>query len=119
MQLQDISTISDGDAFLLAFMANYNARFAKAPDDRDLHRSCTEHDDLGDAFVWKEERSISVNLTLHYDQVMFILVPNEITRSLAPRWPAGGLNSWWWANIFGWKCCASSWGASSLGRKIR
>jgi hypothetical protein len=28
---------------------------------------------------------VSVNLTLQYDQVMFILEPNEITRSLARK----------------------------------
>ena len=61
-------------------------RFAKPPfGDRDLHRSCADHDDLDDAFAWKEERSVSVNLTLQYDQVMFILEPNAITRSLARK----------------------------------
>jgi len=75
-----------GNAFLPVFMADYNTRFAKAPfDDRDLHRALAEHDDLDDAFAWKEERSVSVNLTLQYDQVMFILEPNAITRSLARK----------------------------------
>ena len=86
MRLQGISTMAAGNAFLPAFMADYNARFAKPPfDDRDLHRCFSEHDDLDDAFAWKEERSVSANLTLQYDQVMFILVPNEITRPLARK----------------------------------
>jgi Winged helix-turn helix len=86
MRLQGISTMEAGNAFLPAFMIDYNARFAKAPfDDRDLHRSFAEHDDLDDAFAWKEERTVSVNLTLQYDQVMFILEPNEITRALARK----------------------------------
>ena len=86
MRLQGISTMAAGNAFLPAFMADYNARFAKLPfDNRDLHRSFAEHDDLDDAFAWKEERSVSANLTLQYDQVMFILVPNEITRPLARK----------------------------------
>ena len=86
MRLLGISSLAAGNAFLPAFMADYNARFAKPPfDDRDLHRSFAEHDDLDDAFAWKEERSVSANLTLQYDQVMFILVPNEITRQLARK----------------------------------
>jgi hypothetical protein len=40
-------------------------------------------DDLDDAFAWKEDRTVSKNLTLQYDKVLFILEPNEITRSLA------------------------------------
>jgi hypothetical protein len=86
MRLQGISTMEAGNVFLPAFMIDYNARFAKSPfDARDLHRSVAEHDDLDDAFAWKEERTVSVNLTLQYDQVMFILEPNEITRALARK----------------------------------
>ena len=86
MRLLGISNMAAGNAFLPAFMAAYNARFAKPPfDERDLHRSFADYDDLDDAFAWKEERSVSVNLTLQYDQVMFILEPNAITRSLARK----------------------------------
>ena len=86
MRLLGISSMEAGNAFLLAFMTDYNARFAKPPfGDRDLHRSCADHDDLDDAFAWKEERSVSVNLTLQYDQVMFILEPTNITRPLARK----------------------------------
>jgi hypothetical protein len=86
MRLCGIDTIAAGNAFLPVFIDDYNARFAKAPfDDRDIHRPLAGHDDLDDSFAWKEERSVSVNLTLQYDQVMFILEPNEITRSLARK----------------------------------
>lgn len=77
MRLRGIDTIAAGNRFLPAFMEAYNARFAKAPfDDRDIHRPLSDHDDLDDAFTWKEERSVSVNLTLQYDQVVFMLEPN-------------------------------------------
>jgi hypothetical protein len=33
----------------------------------------------------KEQRTVSMNLTLQYDQVLFILEPNEIARSLARK----------------------------------
>src|SRR6266403_5456569 len=98
MRLSGIDTIAAGNAFLPAFMEQYNARFAKAPfDDHDVHRTLVAgHDDLDDAFAWKEERTVSVNLTLQYDQVLFILEPTGIARSLArkrvtvvgyPEWP--------------------------------
>ncbi len=87
MRLSGIDTIAAGNAFLPAFMEQYNARFAKAPfDDRDVHRAVVVgHDDLDDAFAWKEERTVSVNLTLQYDQVLFILEPTGIARSLARK----------------------------------
>src|SRR5271155_820357 len=86
MRLLGISSMEAGNAFLPGFMADYNARFAKPPfNDRDLHRACTDHDNLDDVFAWKEERTVSMNLTLQYDQVMFILEPNEITRPLARK----------------------------------
>jgi hypothetical protein len=84
--ISGIDTIEAGNAFLLAFMEKYNARFAKTPfEDRDLHRPLAGHDDIDDAFAWKEERSVSVNLTLQYDQVLFILEPTGIARSLARK----------------------------------
>ena len=86
MRLRGIDTIGAGNTFLPVFMEAYNARFAKAPfDDRDIHRPLTDHDDLDDSFAWKEERSVSVNLTLQYDQVVFMLEPNAITRPLARK----------------------------------
>ena len=61
-----------------AFIADYNARFAKAPaNSKDLHRPLRAGDDLDDAFAWKEERTLSQALTLQYDRVMFILEPSE------------------------------------------
>jgi hypothetical protein len=84
MRLRGIDTMAAGNAFLPTFMADYNARFAKAPfDERDLHRPLSGDDDLDDAFAWKEDRTVSKNLTLQYDKVLFLLEPNEVTRSLA------------------------------------
>src|ERR1700682_2279726 len=86
MRLCGIDNIEGGSAFLPAFMEKSNARFAKAPlADRDLHRLLASHEDIDDAFAWKEERSVSVNLTLQYDQVLFILEPTGIARSLARK----------------------------------
>ena len=84
MRLAGISTIEAGNAFLPAFMEDYNRRFAKLPfNNKDLHRHLAAQDDVEDAFAWKEERTVSFNLTLQYDKVLFMLEPNEITRPLA------------------------------------
>jgi len=57
MRLAGISTIEAGNAFLPAFMADYNRRFAKEPfNDKDLHRPLAAHDNIDDAFAWKELR---------------------------------------------------------------
>jgi hypothetical protein len=84
LRLAGIATVAAANAVLPAFMEDYNRRFAKDPySEQDLHRPLGEHDDLDEAFAWKEERTVSSNLTLQYDRVLFLLEPNEITRPLA------------------------------------
>lgn len=84
MRLAGISTMEAGNAFLPIFMDDFNRRFAKAPfNDKDLHRPLGEHDDIDDAFAWKEDRTVSQNLTLQYDKMLFILEPTPATRPLA------------------------------------
>ena len=78
LRLAGVATLAEGNALLPAFIADYNARFAKAPaNHKDLHRPLRAGDDLDDAFAWKEERTLSQALTLQYDKVMFILEPSE------------------------------------------
>ncbi len=78
LRLAGAATLADGNALLPAFIADYNARFAKAPaNHKDLHRPLHAGDDLDDAFAWKEERTLSRALTLQYDKVLFILEPIE------------------------------------------
>ena len=73
-QLEDVQKA----AGLPAFVADYNARFAKPPANaKDLHRRLRAGEDLEDAFAWKEERTLSQALTLQYDKVIFILEPSE------------------------------------------
>ena len=78
LRLAGAGTLAEGNALLPAFIANYNARFAKPPaNSKDLHRPLRAGDDLDDAFAWKEERTLSRALTLQYDKVLFILEPSE------------------------------------------
>jgi hypothetical protein len=84
LRLAGISTIEAANAFAPGFMEDFNARFARAPfDSRDLHRPLAAHDDLDEALAWKEQRTVTQNLTLQYDKVLFLLEPNKITRPLA------------------------------------
>src|SRR6202040_1162856 len=71
-------TLAQGNALLRAFIADYNARFAKPPANcKDLHRPMRAGDDLDDAFAWKEERTLWRGLPLQYDKVLFILDPGD------------------------------------------
>ena len=78
LRLAGVTTLAEGNALLPAFVADYNARFAKPPaNKKDLHRPLRAGDDLDDAFAWKEERTLSRALTLQYDKILFILEPSE------------------------------------------
>src|SRR5262249_40392837 len=60
MRLAGISTIEEANAFLPAYLADHNGRFAKpAFDSRDLHRPLALHDDLASIMVWREQRSVT------------------------------------------------------------
>jgi transposase len=78
LRLAGAATLAAGNALLPAFIADYNARFAKAPaNSKDLHRRLGPGDDLDDAFAWKEERTLSRALTLQYDKILFIVEPTD------------------------------------------
>jgi Winged helix-turn helix len=86
MRLGGVSTIEAANAFLPGFLDSHNARFAKEPaTDRDAHRALPEGTVLDDVFAWKEERTVTLNLTLQYDKVLFLLEANAITRPLARK----------------------------------
>src|SRR6201984_1442858 len=91
LRLAGAATLAEGNALLPAFMADHNARFAKAPaNSKDLHRRLSSGDDLDDAFAWKEERTLSRALTLQYDKVMFILEPSEEAKAGTGQRGTGG-----------------------------
>jgi hypothetical protein len=99
IRLEDIATIAEANAFLPGYMARHNQRFAKAPfDQRDLHRPLAPHDDLRAEMVWREQRTVTAALTLHYNKALFILEPTEVSRPLAGKrvevceYPDGGLD---------------------------
>jgi transposase InsO family protein len=86
MRLEGISTIAEANAFLPDYMARHNQRFAKVPfDPRDVHRPLALHDDLKAEMVWREQRTVTQALTLHYNKALIILEPTEVSRPLAGK----------------------------------
>jgi hypothetical protein len=86
LRLADIASIAAANAWVPAFITDYNQRFGRAPSNaKDLHRPLSAKDDLGEILTWREQRTVSRSLTLHYDRMMLILEPTPLTRTLARK----------------------------------
>src|ERR1700676_3110411 len=86
LRLAGISTIEAANAWVPAFMVDYNTRFGRAPENaKDLHRKLTKADDLSEVLAWREERTVTKNLTLHYDRMMLLLDPTPLARGLVRK----------------------------------
>ena len=86
LRLAGISTIAAANAWLPGFIAAYNARFGRQPANaKDLHRPLTAADDLDEILAWREVRTVTNNLTLHYDRMMLLLDPTPFARGLARK----------------------------------
>ena len=86
LRLEGIATIEAANDWLPKFIATYNARFAREPANaKDLHRKLTPADDLDETLAWREARTVTQNLTLHYDRMMLILEPTPRARGLARK----------------------------------
>jgi hypothetical protein len=84
LRLAGIGTIEAANRFLPGFIADYNRRFAKPPRDaQDRHRPLAPYEDLDEALAWREQRTVTANLTLHYNKVLLLLEPNRISRAAA------------------------------------
>ena len=82
LRLAGIGDVEAANRFLPAFLADHNARFAKAPRNlKDLHRPLATFESLDEAMAWREERTVTASLTLHCNKVMFLLEPSAISRS--------------------------------------
>jgi transposase len=84
LRLQRIDTMADGNAFLPAFIADHNRRFAKPPRSPiDMHRPLRDDEHLDLIFTWREPRCVSQSLTIQYDKVMYLLPDTPEHRTLA------------------------------------
>jgi transposase len=72
MRLLGINTREAGNAYLSEFMQDFNQRFADEPrSDVNAHRSLTAKDDLARILTWQEARTISKNLTVQFENVVY------------------------------------------------
>jgi hypothetical protein len=86
LRLRGISNMDDGNAFLPEFMADYNRRFARAPQSaHDAHRPLQAGEDLAQTFSWQEERTMSRNLTVHFKRVTYLIEPGPETLPLGGK----------------------------------
>ena len=74
LRLAGIRTIEAANAFLPGFVAHYNTRFAKPPaHDKDLHRLLDPRQDLDQILCWREQRKVSHQLVVNYNQMKLTL----------------------------------------------
>ncbi len=86
LRLAGISSIEAANAWLPGFIAAHNARFGREPANaKDLHRKLSAADNLDEILAWREERTVTQNLTLHYDRMMLLLDPTPLARGLVRK----------------------------------
>jgi hypothetical protein len=86
LRLAGISTVAAANAWLPGFITDYNSRFARDPSNaKDLHRPLSAGEDLDEILAWREERTVTHNLTLHYDRMMLVLDPTPLARGLVRK----------------------------------
>jgi len=72
MRLRGIHSQAAGNAYLPEFMQEFNARFGEDPRSSvDMHRPLTAKEDLACILTWQETRSVSKNLTIQFEKVVY------------------------------------------------
>ncbi len=72
LRLRGIANRVDGNAYLPEFMLDFNQRFAvEARSSVDAHRPLTTKEDLARILSWQETRTLSKNLTLQFEKVVY------------------------------------------------
>jgi transposase len=75
LRLQRISTVTAANAYLPEFIKEYNARFAVPPRCAEAaHRPLPAGEELDRVLVLCERRTLSKNLTLSYDNVIYQII---------------------------------------------
>jgi transposase len=94
LRLQGISTMEAGNAYLPTFMDDFNRRFAKPPSNpHDAHRAI-EGQDLARIFSWREERTMSRNLVVHYKRMSYLVQPTPEVLKLGRRKAKVSVHEW-------------------------
>jgi len=83
MRLRGIHSHEAGNAYLPEFIQDFNQRFSEEPrSDVDLHRPLTAKEDLARILSWQETRTLSKNLTLQFDKVVYQIQTDRPTYAL-------------------------------------
>jgi hypothetical protein len=83
LRLHGISNMIDGNVYLPEFLADFNQRFAvEARSSVNAHRPLTAKDDLARILTWQETRTLSKNLTLQFEKVVYQIQTNRPTYAL-------------------------------------
>jgi hypothetical protein len=74
------------NTWLPGFITTYNTRFGRDPANaKNLHRPLGRTDDLDEILAWREERTVTRNLTLHYDRMILLLDPTPLAHGLVGK----------------------------------
>lgn len=72
LRLRNIASLEAGNAFLPAYRADFNRRFAVAPrSTHDAHRPLLPSDNLDRILTWQKQTRLSTNLTLQYNKIIY------------------------------------------------
>ena len=83
MRLRRISNRQEGNAYLPEFMQDLNQRFAIDPRSSvDAHRPLTTKQDLVRILTWQESRTLSKNLTIQFEKVVYQIQTQRPTYSM-------------------------------------
>jgi hypothetical protein len=81
-----LSTVAAANAWLPGFHRRLQRPLWPGPvTAKNLHRPLTAADNLDEILAWREERTVTLNLTLHYDQMMLLLDPTPFAPGCARR----------------------------------
>ncbi len=88
LRLEAIATIDQANAYLPAFMARFNERFATAPARPENRHRPLEHTvrQLDTVLAWREQRYVTQQLALSYDSKRIILEETPVTAGLAGKY---------------------------------
>lgn len=72
MRLRGISSLEAGNAYLPEFINDFNRRFGVEPiSQHDAHRPLAAQDDFARILAWQEPRTLSKNLTVQFEKVVY------------------------------------------------
>lgn len=84
LRLRAIIPLPEANSFAQHFIADFNARFAKAHRrDLDAHRPVRADEDLELIFTWRLQRKVSQSLTLQHERVLYLLEDTPDNRKLS------------------------------------